>query len=264
MPYRVDIAGADDVMFDRLVELGALDAEQADGGGLAAVMPDTVSHEHIARVLGVAHVRVSAAIGRDAGSVWILRARPLQFGALRIVPADGEAQPGDLRLGDSGAFGTGLHPTTMLCLDMLQDIIASGCPASLLDVGTGSGVLALAALRLGVPRVTAIDVDDEALRAAKHNARLNGLHDRLSLLHAVPESVTGSWPVILANVLPAPLIEMAPALVRLAAHRGTLVMSGIPSAVERDVERAYRRLGMSRRRATSRGGWMALEMAASW
>ena len=124
MPYRVDIAGADDVMFDRLVELGALDAEQAVGGGLAAVMPDTVSREHIARVLGVAHVRVSAAIGRDAGSVWILRARPLQFGALRIVPADGEAQPGDLRLGDSGAFGTGLHPTTMLCLDMLQDIIA--------------------------------------------------------------------------------------------------------------------------------------------
>jgi ribosomal protein L11 methyltransferase len=260
----VDIAEADDLVFDRLIELGALDAERTDSGGLAALMPDAVSREHLARVLGIAHVQVSPAPGRDAGSVWILRTRPIQLGAVRIVPAEAAAQPDDVRLSDSGAFGTGLHPTTSLCLEMLQDIMGSGRPSSLLDVGTGSGVLALAALRLGVPHVTGIDLEPDALRVAEGNARLNGLHDRLSLSHAEPHRVSGSWPVIVANVLAAPLIEMAPALVRLLAHRGTLVLSGIPSGVESDVERAYRRLGLSHRRTNSRAGWVALEMGASW
>jgi ribosomal protein L11 methyltransferase len=134
----------------------------------------------------------------------------------------------------------------------------------MLDVGTGSGILALAALTLGVPRALAIDIDDEALQVAAENARINGLSDRLQLARGGPESVTGTWALVLANVLAAPLIEMAPALVRRVAHHGQLVLSGIPSSVEEDVDRAYRHLGMRRVRATSRAGWVALEMLASW
>ena len=124
----------------------------------------------------------------------------------------------------------------------------------MLDVGTGSGVLALAALMMGVPRALAIDIDDEALRIAAENARINALGERLRLARGGPEAVTGTWPLVLANVLPGPLIEMAPALVRRVGHHGQLVLSGIPTSVEPDVDRVYRNLGMRRLRVKSRAG----------
>ena len=174
-----------------------------------------------------------------------------------------ETEPGAVRLIDAPAFGTGLHPTTALCLEALDAACSSVAPEAMLDVGTGSGILALAALTLGVPRALAIDIDDDALQVAAENARINGLGDRLQLARGGPD-ITGTWPLVLANVLAAPLIEMAPALVRRVGHQGRLVLSGIPSSVEQDVERAYRHLGMRRVRATSRSGWVALEMQASW
>jgi ribosomal protein L11 methyltransferase len=112
--------------------------------------------------------------------------------------------------------------------------------------------------------VLGIDVDDEALQAARENARLNGLEDRLQLALGGPESLTGTWPLVLANLLAAPLIEMAPVLVRRVSRHGTLVLSGIPQSVLPDVERAYMRLGMHRVRVTSRGGWVALTLHAGW
>jgi ribosomal protein L11 methyltransferase len=137
-------------------------------------------------------------------------------------------------------------------------------PDAVLDVGTGSGVLALASLMLSVPRALAIDIDDEALRVASENARLNAIEERLQLIRGGPEAVTGTWPLVLANVLPAPLIEMAPVLVRRVGHHGQLVVSGIPSSAEREVDQAYCRLGMRHVRAKSRGGWVALVLRASW
>jgi ribosomal protein L11 methyltransferase len=174
------------------------------------------------------------------------------------------SEPGSLKLLDGAAFGTGLHPTTALCLEALEEIVQIARPDAVLDVGTGSGVLALAALMMGVPRALGIDVDDEALRIAAENARINGLDQRLQLAPGGPETVTGTWPLMLANVLAGPLIEIAPTLVRRVGHEGQLVLSGIPSAVESDVDEAYRRLGMRRVRATSRAGWVALVLSASW
>ena len=266
MPYRIDTRSVVSNAFERLVELGAIDVEVSRDGGIAAVMPDSISPALVAAALGVAvdDVSVSAALGRDAGSVWVLAPRPISIGRLRIVPADGEAEPGALRLIDAGAFGTGLHPTTALCLEALGDTVATASPDAVLDVGTGSGVLALGALTMGVPRALGIDVDEEALRVASENARINGLGARLQLVHGGPEAVTGVWPLVVANVLPGPLIEMAPVLVRRVGHHGRLVLSGIPSSVERDVDQAYSRLGMRRVRVTSRGGWIALVLQASW
>ncbi len=235
-------------------------------GGIAALMPDSVAPEHVAGALGVDvdDISVSPATGRDAGSVWVLSPRPVSIGGLRIVPAHTDAEPGALRLVDAAAFGTGLHPTTALCLEVLEEEVRIAPPDSVLDVGTGSGVLALAALMLGVPRALGIDIDDEALRVASENARINALDERLQLARGGPEAVTGTWPLVLANVLPAPLIEMAPALVRRVGHHGQLVLSGIPSSIERDVDQAYRHLGMRRMRVTSRAGWVALVLRASW
>ena len=264
MPYRVDVRKASHSALDRLIELGAIDAEQSENGELAALMPDSVAPEQIASVLGIDGFTVSPATGRDEGSVWVLTQRPIQVGRIRIVPSHLDAAPNTLRLIDAAAFGTGLHPTTALCLEALEDILQGASPDSVLDVGTGSGVLALAALMQGVPHAVGIDIDDAALGVAAENARINGAGDRLQVLRCGPAEVTGTWPLVLANVLAAPLIEMAPTLVRRVGHQGQLVLSGIPTSVEQDVDAAYRRLGMQRVRATSRGGWVAVVMQASW
>jgi ribosomal protein L11 methyltransferase len=264
VPYRVDVRKASHSALDRLIELGAIDAEQSEDGELAALMPDSVPPEQIASLLGIEGFTVSPAAGRDEGSVWVLTQRPIQVGRIRIVPSRFDAAPHTVRLIDAEAFGTGLHPTTALCLEALEDILPGASPDSVLDVGTGSGVLALAALMQGVRHAVGIDIDDAALRVAAENARINGAGDRLQLLRGGPAEVTGSWPLILANVLAAPLIEMAPTLVRRVGHHGQLVLSGIPISVEEDVDAAYRHLGMQRVRATSRAGWVALVMQASW
>jgi ribosomal protein L11 methyltransferase len=264
VPYRIDVRHAGDAALDRLVELGALDAEFSDDGRLAALLPDGVAPEQVAAALGVDDVAVSPAAGRDAGSVWVLSPRAIRVGGLRIAPADAEAEPGALRLVDAAAFGTGMHPTTALCLEALAEAARAVPPNAVLDVGTGSGVLALAALRLGVPHAVGLDVDEEALRVAAENARLNALGERLELKRGGPETVSGTWPLVLANILAAPLIEMAPALVRRVAHHGQLVLSGIPASVEPDVDRTYRRLGMRRVTASARAGWVALVLQATW
>ena len=263
MPYRIDVRAAPG-RFDRLIDLGAIDAEVLPDGRLAAVMPDTVRPEQIANALHADEMTASPAVGRDAGSVWVLSSRSIQIGRLRIVPAGTEAGADALSLLDSPIFGSGLHPTTAMCLEALDEAVQASGPEALLDVGTGSGVLALCALKLGVPRALAVDVDDAALQVAAANARINALAHRIELRLGGPETVTGAWPLVVANILAAPLVEMAPAIVRRVGRHGQLILSGIPSSLEADVERAYRRLGMHRSRGTSRAGWVAMVLRAAW
>jgi ribosomal protein L11 methylase PrmA len=252
VPYRLDFTHAADHSIDRLIELGALDVESFADGSAAALMPDNISPTDIAGALGTGDFSVSSAVRRDDGSVWVLSVRPVFIGTVRV------------RLIDGPAFGTGLHPTTSLGLEAVQEAVRIGKPDRVLDVGTGSGVLALAALMMGVPRALGIDIDATSLRVATENARLNGVADRLDLQQGGPETVTGLWPLVLANILAAPLLEMAPALVQRVGHRGRLILSGIPASLEHDVDQAYCRLGMRRLGASSRGGWVALVLDASW
>lgn len=263
MPYRVDLRDPPDDALDQLVSLGALDVELA-GGGLAALMPDGVDAASIASALGVAGVSVSPATGRDEGSVWILRLRSVRVGRLVLQPAHLPPQPGAVRLSDGPAFGTGLHPTTALCLEALEELLDLGIPPTVLDVGTGSGVLALAALMAGVPRVVGVDIDSDAMIVAAENARLNHFSGRLDLVRGGPEALSGSWPLVLANILAAPLIDLAPALVQRVQHGGRLVLSGVPNSMVPEVEQAYRRLGMRRLGETARAGWAAMVLCPSW
>ena len=263
-PYRIDLRDAAGATFDRLVELGALDVESSPDGGMAALLPDSVTPAQVAGALGIDQVAVSPAVGRDDGSVWILSPRPNRVGSLQIVPAHFTAESGTLRLIDAPAFGTGLHPTTALCLEALDDAIRFSVPEAILDVGTGSGVLALGALVLGVPRAVAIDVDKEALRAAAENARLNGLAARVQLILGTADAVSGRWALVLANILTAPLIEMAPLLSRRVGHQGQLVLSGIRASLQPAVVRAYRDVGMHCVDVKTRDEWVALVLRASW
>ena len=264
MPYRIDLRDAGDAILDSLVELGALDVESSAGGILSALLPDSVTLDDVRRIPGIGDVTATPAVGRDDGSVWILSPRPVRIGSLRLVPAHVAPEPGALRLIDAPAFGTGLHPTTALCLTALDEAVRHDPPATVLDVGTGSGVLALGALTLGVPRATAVDVDAEALRIAADNARLNGLEERLELIHGTAETVAGRWPLVVANILAAPLVEMAPVLTRRVGHQGLLILSGIHASLEPDVARAYRHAGMRCVDVRSRESWVALVLLASW
>jgi ribosomal protein L11 methyltransferase len=250
LPYRIDIAAPSANALDLLVELGALDLEQI-ATGVAAILPDAVNRHSLPALFGQA-ITISEAVSRDGGSTWLLQPRPVQIGSDTI------------RLIESSAFGTGYHPTTALCIEALQEIVTPGYPNSALDVGTGSGILALVALRLGVPRVLGIDIDPDALAAAAENARLNQLSDRLQLMAGSPGMLDGHWPLIVANVLAAPLVGMAPALVSRLGTGGRLVLSGIQCSLEPEVCHAYQRLGIRNFQSRTREGWAAVSAEASW
>jgi len=209
-------------------------------------------------------VTVSPAVARDNGSVWLLSPRAVRIGSVLIAPPEVAAPPGALRLTDSTAFGTGHHPTTALCIEAIEEALAIAVPDSALDVGTGSGVLALAALMMGVPRAVGLDIDAAALKIAAEHARLNNLADRLQFVLGGPDVVGGTWPLVVANVLAATLIEMAPVLVRRVESRGRLILSGIGWSLESEVRQTYQRLGMRHTRSETRAGWTVLVAQASW
>ena len=120
------------------------------------------------------------------------------------------------------AFGTGSHPTTRLCLEWLERSVTSGC--SVLDYGCGSGILAIAAARLGAGRVAGVDIDPQAVVAARSNAERNGV-DALFADSALP--VAGEYDLVVANILSNPLRVLAPAICAHVRPGGRLALSGI-------------------------------------
>ncbi len=263
MPYRIDVSHAAATAADLLIELGALDVESG-AKSLAALMPDSIPADQVEAALAPAVVRVSQAIGRDDGSVWRLSPRPFRVGPLSFVPAPTPAAGRAIQLVDGPAFGTGLHPTTALCLDAITDLVGDTPPARILDIGTGSGILALAALELGVARATGVEIDAAALAVAEENARLNQVVDRLTLIRGGPDAVEGMWPLVVANIRAGELIELAATVARRVSSRGSLVLSGIPHSAAREVEQSYLRRGMTNAVVTEQDGWVALTMRPSW
>ncbi|NIR61655.1 MAG: methyltransferase, partial [Gammaproteobacteria bacterium] len=152
------------------------------------------------------------------------------------------------------AFGTGTHPTTALCLEWLDG--ASPAGARVLDYGCGSGVLAIAAARLGAAHVWATDNDPQALEATRENARLNGVRDRLTVAFAT-EAIPTGFDVTLANILAGVLVELAPVLTARTRRGGVLVLSGIREAQRGEVEAAYAP-AVPRLACAGREGWVRL------
>lgn len=115
-----------------------------------------------------------------------------------------------------------------------------------------------------MPRVCGVDIDADALQVAAENTRLNNFGDRLFLVRGGPDAVRGVWPLVVANIRAAELMELAPTLVRRIASGGRLVLSGIPQSAAPEVERIFRRLGMKLVSRDGRDGWSALVLAPSW
>jgi ribosomal protein L11 methyltransferase len=172
-------------------------------------------------------------------------------------------EPGDVVIAlDPGmAFGTGLHPTTRLCLAALESMADRGIPiAEVLDVGSGSGILSIAAARLGAGDVLAVDVDELAVDATRANAKRNGLARRVRARQGSSPSGEGPFDIVLANLIASVLIALADGLVADTRPGGTLLASGIFENRETEVAAAFTSRGLSIANRWAEGDWVVLEV----
>jgi ribosomal protein L11 methyltransferase len=155
--------------------------------------------------------------------------KPLSFGKRLWICPSWQTPPAihaiNVILDPGLAFGTGTHPTTALCLEWLDENIQSA--TNLIDYGCGSGILAIAALKLGASKATAIDHDSAALKATRENADRNNVSASQLQTYLPHEFRGGSVDLVIANILAAPLIEMASYLANLVNKSGQILLSGI-------------------------------------
>ena len=198
---------------------------------------------------------------------WKQYYKPMEIGTrLLVIPRWEEADPGDrvpLYLDPGLTFGTGAHATTRLCLTALEDLVRGG--ERVLDLGCGSGILSVAALRLGAGSALAVDIDDKCRTAARENAALNGIGpERLEVLvgnlltdEAVAERIGGGWDLVLANIVADVIIALAPRVRGLLKEGGTFLCSGVIEGRSAEVESALAAGGLELRERREDGGWYA-------
>jgi ribosomal protein L11 methyltransferase len=163
-----------------------------------------------------------------------------------------------LELDPGMAFGTGLHPTTQMCLIACERFVQSGM--RVLDLGTGSGILSIAAAKLGAASVLAVDVDAVAVQVAKANVAMNGLADRVEVREGSTDRVSnaGSYDLVLANIIARVIAELAPQLRDTMAPEGRLVASGIIQEREDEVREALQGAGLWIEETVAEGDWRTM------
>jgi ribosomal protein L11 methyltransferase len=165
---------------------------------------------------------------------------------------------------DAGqAFGTGHHGTTVGCLEMIDRVMASRQVTNVLDLGTGTGVLAIAARKIKTVPVLATDIDPIATEVARQNARKNGLGATIAFetapgFHSTSFSKHGPFDLIIANILAKPLMKMAPALSHHLKNGGCVILSGILASQRWKVLSAYNGQGLAHVRTIWRNGWVTI------
>ena len=184
--------------------------------------------------------RLETLADRDWEREWLRDFGPMRFGRrLWVCPAGSAPEQPDaivVRLDPGLAFGTGTHATTAMCLEWLDAIELQG--RTVLDYGCGSGVLAIAALKLGCERAHAMDIDVQAITAARENAAQNGVQHRIAF-SASPDAIEEQVDVVVANILAGPLVELAGSISNCIRSGGQLALSGILSEQAAEVIAAY-------------------------
>ncbi len=217
---------------------------------------------------------------KDWANAWKEHYHVLHLGRRTVIKPSWRdyAPQGDeivVELDPGMAFGTGLHPTTRNCLLALEDTLRPG--DRVLDVGTGSGILAIAALKLGAASVLALDVSGVAVEAARANAAINGvdaqMETRLATLEGaagepffplpadievIPSEQVGTYDLVLANIIARVIGQLAPALVRATRPGGTLIASGIIEERRAEAEEPLRAAGLRITQALVEGDWVTL------
>jgi ribosomal protein L11 methyltransferase len=228
--------------------LAALDAYL---GALAEVAPEA----------GAAQVAVAAVADTDWADNWKAHFPPLPIGERLFVhpPWVRERPSGRVAIVlDPGmAFGTGHHASTRGCLVLLERALQE-CPGGrVLDVGTGSGILAIAAAKLGAATIHALDTDAEACAVARENAATNGVADAIAIGGDLAEAC-GPFDIILANLLAPTLIALAPAFAARLASGGLLIGAGVQRGEVEAVRAAWRTTGLADAGELAEEDWVAL------
>ncbi len=191
---------------------------------------------------------------------------PIRIGRRLVIAPPGrhtDTRPDDIviPLAPGMAFGTGHHPTTRMCLEWLEEIIMPG--SKLLDVGTGSGILAIAALKSGAQRAVCLDIDQHAVDAAVGNLRRAGVADAASVYVGAlphPKAPAGMWDVVTANISAAVLCELSADLLACLGNDGVLIASGLLAERRDEVANAFTRASgvITEERAVE--DWLALKV----
>lgn len=212
------------------------------------------------------HPTLTVVNTEDWSNSWKVHFKPLRVGKrILVVPTWEETAqlPGDLviRIDPGMAFGTGGHETTRLCLELLEDEMdrsAQSAAPSLLDLGTGSGILAMAACLLGADRILALDIDPDAVGVARENLALNHLSDRVECGTAPIELLTERFDLIVANILAEELVRLAPCLTSCLLPGGALILSGILAEKEQLVRNGFDSQQLAYCRTVRAGEWVAM------
>jgi len=187
------------------------------------------------------HHKIEQIEDKDWEREWMENFHPMRFGqrlwicpSWRDVP---DPHAVNVMLDPGLAFGTGTHPTTAMCLSWLDGLDLAG--KTVIDFGCGSGILAIAALKLGAAKAIGIDIDPQAIQASRDNAERNGVSERLSLYlpHEQPDNLSAD--VVVANILAGPLRELAPLISVLPISGGHLGLSGVLASQASSVCEAY-------------------------
>ena len=264
----LDIDEMPDRVLAELDEFGPVAAEPVPSG--LRVFFGSMEDRHAA----AAHIRAALACSAEPVDVpdehWAERSQAsltaVTVGGLTVappwdIPAD---RTGVIVIQPSMGFGTGHHASTRLCLRLLQELPVAGARA--LDVGTGSGVLAIAARMLGAESVVAVDVDADAVTSARECAQLNEMSGEIDIRQADVErepSVRGEpFTLILANLTGGMLVRMAGRLLHLVVPSGTLVVSGVTREEDEAVTRAFTGLGAQVGARLAEDEWVGLWFTA--
>jgi ribosomal protein L11 methyltransferase len=217
------------------------DTGAQDAGAVARAAIRAV--ERLSASLGT-HITETARLrgveDRDWERVWLADWKSMRFGRrLWVCPTAADA-PDDadavvVRLDPGLAFGTGTHPTTALCLQILESLPLTG--RSVIDYGCGSGILGIAALKMGAAHVVAVDLDPQALIATRENAVRNGVSSAIEVAGVAVQLLPAGC--VVANILAGPLIELAPTLTAACAAGGDLLLSGLLKTQAYAVKAAY-------------------------
>jgi ribosomal protein L11 methyltransferase len=199
---------------------------------------------------------------QDWAEAWKERLEVLRVGERLVIrPSwlDYDARPGDvvIRLDPGMAFGTGLHPTTQLCLGALEAFVQPG--VEVLDLGTGSGILAVASAKLGAEHVLALDSDRQAVKVARANVSDNDVAERVTVRHGSLADVSGMYDLVVVNILARVIVEMLEeGLAERLRPDGVLVTAGIILDKAAEVVAAFERSSLKLLDQRQRGDWISL------
>lgn len=245
-------AGADHTVKAYLVE-------DADAFAKVSDVRDALGHLQAFGLGPIGELVARRVDDKDWLESWKAEFVPIRIGAFLVRPTWSEAVAGDsveLVLDPGMAFGTGLHPTTQQCLEALSTLPLEG--KSALDVGTGSGILAIAAAKRGASPVVAVDTDSLAVGAARENAVRNGV--AIPVGEGSAADVPGRFDVVIANIVSPVLQRIAPDLAARLSGGGTLLVAGISAPAERATREALESARLEVLDRTVRDDWVALAL----